>query len=444
MINFAEQPNLINLLLEARDLDWNPNIPTPQGLTVQNMRGRGIDEYRIFLTAIEQKATTGLLSGLKMFSKQIAQITSIVVCEHHIKIGSSNAGQTTGEETTVAIKDISMVAVRPASATFRASLQVSVCGATPDVPATKFDMGAGLPLPTLQWLRDRLILEVSGLVSRPLYNVGRRTTRRTFNPDDEQYMCWPTGPNRLIDMFIAGAPNRSVKFQAACLAQDWTGAASHIQWLRAAGAAVGAGQLSELCQRLEIEIEGKDPTQLGKLNVYYQAEFQRVSECLDCIRRGEPPPKFSKSTTEAAAALFEGRRPFEGLKILLVEDSLVNQELARDTLENEGFVVTSARSGEAAITEFAKGSFDLILMDCQMPGMGGLEATRIIRNNELNSFRPKIPIIALTAHTLRDDRNRCLAVGMNDYLGKPYTTEELMEMLLKWLPEVPAAEQAAG
>jgi signal transduction histidine kinase/DNA-binding response OmpR family regulator len=108
-----------------------------------------------------------------------------------------------------------------------------------------------------------------------------------------------------------------------------------------------------------------------------------------------------------------------GRSVLLAEDNVVNQMLARRLLERLGAVVTIADTGAAALEQLAVNSYDLVLMDCQMPVLDGYEATQQIRAGAAGEAARGIPIIALTAHALSGDRERCLAAGMNDYLTKP-------------------------
>ena len=135
------------------------------------------------------------------------------------------------------------------------------------------------------------------------------------------------------------------------------------------------------------------------------------------------------------------------LRVLVVEDNAVNQFLARRMLERSGCVVAVAGDGEQAVDAVGQGSFDLVFMDCQMPVVDGYEATRLIRRREAESGARPLPIIALTAHALQGDRERCLAAGMNDYLSKPVVPEELAEMLARWRPDsdvAPAIDGSAG
>lgn len=118
------------------------------------------------------------------------------------------------------------------------------------------------------------------------------------------------------------------------------------------------------------------------------------------------------------------------LNILLVEDNLTNQKLALRLLEKWGHTSTLAQNGQEAIDMLTTRSFDLILMDMQMPVMGGIDATKRIRRRETEHQLPRTPIIAMTAAAMQDDRDACLAAGMDDYLSKPIKVKELQEKLL--------------
>ena len=117
------------------------------------------------------------------------------------------------------------------------------------------------------------------------------------------------------------------------------------------------------------------------------------------------------------------------LRVLLVEDSLVNQEVALGMLEVLGVTAEAVNNGLAAVEQAARRTFDVLLMDCQMPGMDGYEATRHIRTAELASGQPAMPIVALTANALQGDREKCLAAGMTDFVSKPFTLDQLQKAL---------------
>jgi PAS domain S-box-containing protein len=120
--------------------------------------------------------------------------------------------------------------------------------------------------------------------------------------------------------------------------------------------------------------------------------------------------------------------------ILLAEDNQVNQLFACRLLKKLGHEVTVVDNGVEALAALDRALFDLVLMDMQMPVMDGIEATQAIRTREADS-QQHIPIVALTANAIASDRDRCLAAGMDDYLAKPFSMPQLMEVLERWLPE---------
>ncbi len=142
---------------------------------------------------------------------------------------------------------------------------------------------------------------------------------------------------------------------------------------------------------------------------------------------------------EAAAPKTPGDHPLHpGLRVLLVEDNIVNQQVAMGFLEGMGCAVTVAGNGRAALAAVEAAGFDLVLMDCMMPEMDGYEATAEIRRLEHARGGGRTPIVALTASAMSGERERCLAAGMDDYLGKPIRQEQLWAMLSKWRPAAAA------
>jgi len=123
-----------------------------------------------------------------------------------------------------------------------------------------------------------------------------------------------------------------------------------------------------------------------------------------------------------------------GAKVLLVEDNRINQQVAQEMLENAGLDVSVAGNGAKAVQAVQTGQFDLVLMDIQMPDMDGYQATRLIR--KAPRFN-QLPIVAMTAHVMTGDREKCLDVGMNDHLAKPIDPEALYAILIQWI--VPGA-----
>jgi CheY-like chemotaxis protein len=124
----------------------------------------------------------------------------------------------------------------------------------------------------------------------------------------------------------------------------------------------------------------------------------------------------------------DAREPHAYLRVLLAEDNLVNQRLAVRLLEKRGHRVAVAATGLEVLLALEKESFDLVLMDVQMPEMDGLEATAAIREKERATGRRQA-VVALTAHAMKGDREKCVAAGMDGYLTKPIRPQELDQLL---------------
>ncbi|MDE2594225.1 MAG: response regulator [Burkholderiales bacterium] len=135
-------------------------------------------------------------------------------------------------------------------------------------------------------------------------------------------------------------------------------------------------------------------------------------------------------TQPAGQAELALKASFSGQRVLVVEDDALNREVVRLLLDGVGLVYDLAENGALAVEMAARQHYALILMDVQMPQMGGIEATRIIRAADA-----EVPIIAMTANAFAEDRERCLAAGINDFLTKPFELDKLFATLLKWLKQ---------
>ncbi|MBC7456077.1 MAG: response regulator, partial [Massilia sp.] len=137
--------------------------------------------------------------------------------------------------------------------------------------------------------------------------------------------------------------------------------------------------------------------------------------------------KYYSDTTSAGA----GYSSLKRARILLVEDNVFNGQIALDMLEDAGAVVSLARNGHEALDLLARAQFDCVLMDIQMPVMDGLQATRLIR---LDARLASLPVLAMTASASGEDRQRCMAAGMDDFIAKPIQPVLLCQVLARYLP----------
>jgi signal transduction histidine kinase/DNA-binding response OmpR family regulator len=188
-----------------------------------------------------------------------------------------------------------------------------------------------------------------------------------------------------------------------------------------------AGHLGDAarCRELGISAYLVKPIRQGEL-------LDAICQVLDKTAQKKPAPLVTRHTLQE-----EKHR----IHILLAEDNAINQTLAVRLLEKRGYSVTVAPDGRAAVDAFERGGFELVLMDIQMPGMDGFEATAAIRERE-KLTGGHMPIVAMTAHALVGDRERCIASGMDDYVTKPIRTSELFAAIEKMLGDKPKPELA--
>jgi CheY-like chemotaxis protein/HPt (histidine-containing phosphotransfer) domain-containing protein len=132
----------------------------------------------------------------------------------------------------------------------------------------------------------------------------------------------------------------------------------------------------------------------------------------------------------------------EGRLILVAEDNPTNQMLVRRQLERLGYAADIVVDGRQGIDAYASVPYGMVITDCHMPVMDGFELTQKIRDLEHLTGRPRVPIVALTANVLQGEAERCLAAGMDDYLGKPVRLGRLAETIQRWLPKAAAATTA--
>ncbi|MDD2898041.1 MAG: ATP-binding protein [Desulfuromonadaceae bacterium] len=161
--------------------------------------------------------------------------------------------------------------------------------------------------------------------------------------------------------------------------------------------------------------EGKGST------FWFTAKFERQTGSTQVSGVAQSPTTIQTSKTDKGS-----------IRILLVEDNTINQKVVQSIIGKLGYTADIAANGIEAVQALEVVPYDIVLMDCKMPGMDGYEATAVIRDSESRVLNHAVPVIALTANTMKGDRERCIAAGMNDYLSKPVIQEDILEMLEKW------------
>ncbi|WP_219117690.1 hybrid sensor histidine kinase/response regulator [Janthinobacterium sp. UMAB-56] len=156
----------------------------------------------------------------------------------------------------------------------------------------------------------------------------------------------------------------------------------------------------------------------------------RFTVRLPCQAGQAPEPEIA---APVAPASLTASAPAPGARILLVEDTALNRQLVCLQLGASGYSIDTAENGALGLEALAAQQYDLVLMDCMMPVMDGYQACQALRAREAACGGPRLPVIALTAGVTEDDRQRCVAAGMDDYLSKPFTAVQLRAMVERWL-----------
>jgi CheY-like chemotaxis protein len=182
------------------------------------------------------------------------------------------------------------------------------------------------------------------------------------------------------------------------------------------------------CHELRISVHLVKPVRRAELRA-------AIARALACRSRNRGPEVMPRATPEETSFPAPA---LSRVRILIVEDNIVNQRVALRILEKEGHTVVVAGNGKEALKMMEQQSFDVILMDLQMPEMGGFEATAAIRKIEQGG-QTHVPIIAMTAHAMIGYRELCLEAGMDDYLAKPIRSRLLIDMVEKYAHQLEPA-----
>jgi CheY-like chemotaxis protein/HPt (histidine-containing phosphotransfer) domain-containing protein len=168
-----------------------------------------------------------------------------------------------------------------------------------------------------------------------------------------------------------------------------------------------------------------------------QSEFYHCLTTVMGVQDRNVPAESSMPAPLVTSHSLTEARSRSSVRVLVAEDNVVNQMVAVRMLEKLGVKADLATDGREAVEACARTRYDLILMDCQMPEMDGFEATRAILELESARGGEHIPIVAVTAHAMKRDREKCLAAGMDDYISKPFDLAQVRNLLARWAPTLP-------
>ena len=193
------------------------------------------------------------------------------------------------------------------------------------------------------------------------------------------------------------------------------------------GTGLGLAITRHLAELMGGEASGESTPSVGSV-FWFTARLAKAARTVDVLPAGDAEAPLA--VLPAQDALTQLRERHAGAHILVVDDEPINRELVREFLDDANFEISFATNGSEAVTKASERPLAMILMDMQMPVMDGVTATRIIRGMH---FGHNLRIIAMTANAYEDDRERCLAAGMDDFIAKPFDPEAFFECLLRWL-----------
>jgi CheY-like chemotaxis protein len=513
-----------NALLETVEADWSHRGPPPEGVTLENLRRRGLDMLRIHVAALPGPgkrhrfahllASAMAAAGGHLLAGPTAGAafgTVYLLMAWARTRRSEFTGWTLtvqGERMLIAADGRETELTEPTILPLAAVDGVTVVGGDGIVAEharlrleagrEHAEIGHGLPLSTLQWLRAYLALEVAGLTWRPLSRSSAGGPPKGENAADHEEAGQAEAPDPLPEpigaattpkiarLYLVEVDEHLERLVRAVEKGEPVAIRREAHWLKSTGANIGARHLSDLAQRLEFDAldNALDDRAVSLAAILDENERvvtalrQRIGEGGAGSSLALPPPaaslprfrlgKRSSATrtgeasdsegeTKAVETLAQGAAPAVtsetfSARVLVIDDSLVNQEVAAEMLGALGCSVVKADNGRAGLEAVEAGYFDLVLMDCLMPVMDGFEATRRIRSREAEGGLARMPIVALTGNTSPSDRERCLQAGMDGLIGKPLAEEELEHTLRQWVAgrlgeaggDRPAAHGAVG
>ncbi len=292
----------------------------------------------------------------------------------------------------------------------------------------------------------RLIDDVAGIVAAPIRKKGLNFTTDTSSIAGRQFVGDPTRVRQIITNLCSNAAKftdqGAVHVAVSCTAGDHQGFETVCISVRDTGIGIAADKLATIFDKF-VQADSSINRRYGGTGLGLAISRALAEVMGGTISVESTPGQGSTFTVQVPLRIADGladggdapaapgaeARSDDGPRILLVEDYEPNILVARTFLEQFGYQVDVATTGLEAVERTHSDRYAAIVMDVQMPGLSGLEATRMIRDRESEAGAPRLPVVGMTAHALAGDRERCLAAGMDDYIAKPFEPDDLQRRL---------------
>ena len=252
----------------------------------------------------------------------------------------------------------------------------------------------------------------------------------------------PHALDNLIATYVTDSSQRLIAIQKSLAERNHQALEEAAHSLKGSSASLGLMQLAEACKTLVQMGRTRADLSAPGIALAVESAYHTATDTLQNLLHSPSSAESQEihtatsSSHPATPVSTAVHRTIPLPTILLIEDNPVTQRVALSMLESLGYQADTAANGYTGLAAIIRGHYQLVLMDCQMPEMDGYLTTQAIRSREatLDSSTSHLPVIAVTANTGQEDRDKCLAAGMDDYLSKPYNREQLQAMLQRWLP----------
>lgn len=416
--------------------NWNPYGTPPDGIRLLNLRNANINSILLY---IEPKSFSRSLR--RMLGLTAADAPWVIRLQSGaIKVVTKSGLLSRPRETQFSFPNVKNISIPSRRQGGQQYLQI-------EGRAETISLGHGLSAEALEWLKNYLIIIVAGLTWKPIGKEGRLNIHNDINYATNPILLKSDLAIRLIDIFLSDVDQKVERLIHSVDGQDVDGIRKQAHWLKSASANVGAWHICELAQKLEKNAIDKNLSQAKSLSSEIESTLPEFKTWLTDVQKTAAVMISHKANEDGDTATVslgqkeEPQRKRHSARVLVVDDSAVSREVAIEFLNDMVDEVVCASDGREAIEKWKSQPFDLIFMDSEMTKMNGIEATKEIRSQEQNTGQKRIPIVGLTGNIHNDQKQTAFDAGMDDYIEKPYTPENLEKALTEWIkPDQEKAE----